>query len=424
MPVVCGVLMWAAAGANAQGADPEHAVGAVSVTNQIANQPGLTPAQRAAASATANRVIAILRRAPMIANPVGHTVGIRAAAFPRQPGDAPGVPYHVIIFVRSRYFALGDNGRGGKSVDADAIGLDVTIGVNAAGYPAEMENTDAEADHGTRIMGADEAGLEVYRTTGSFHGKPFYGGSCTYLTHRSVPPIVPVTKERYLNIQLLTLRGSQAFHDKQRAQDGAYSSNKQLQEFLRGRPAREAQNQKTFDALKSAGASEAQLQQMKEEMAKVEKQQEEALRKSTTDGTDQRMNDIVAEGRAGEAHNVAQQQAQLDALSPAERRSPVAVVAEGRHVFQIAQSMEDTTALPLMQPNASFYDTSLGPDAAQLIWICGYHLQGLEDRGYERLAEGSDSWRQEKAYNERRIRDIARFRDQLDWNALDALLKP
>ena len=93
-------------------------------------------------------------------------------------------------------------------------------------------------------------------------------------------------------------------------------------------------------------------------------------------------------------------------------------------MFHIAESMDDTTALPLVQPNAGFYDTSLGPDAPQLIWICGYHLQGLEDRGYERLAEGSDEWRQEKAYNERRIRDMVRFRDQLDWSALEALLKP
>jgi len=424
MSVACSLLLVAAAGAVAQGTNPEHMPGTVTVTNQITNQQGLTAAQRAAATATANRVIAILRRNPMIANPVGHTVGIRATAFARLPGDAPNVPYHVIVFVRSRYFALRDNGRGGKVVDADAIDLDFTVGVNTAGYPAEMENTDAELDHGTRVMGADEGGQETYRPTGTFHGKPFYGGSCTYLAHRPAAPIIPVTKERYLNIKLLELRGSQAFHDKQRAQDGTYSSNKQLQDFLRGRPEREAQNQKTFDALKKSGATDAQLNEMKQELANMEKQQEDALRKATTDGTDQRMNDIVAEGRRGEAQGVANQQAQLDALSPAERRSAVALIAEGRHMFHIAESMDDTTTLPLMQPNASFYDASLGADAPQLIWMCGYHLQGLEDRGYERLAEGSDSWRQEKAYNERRIRDMVRFRDQLDWSALDALLKP
>ena len=419
-----GALLLFAAGAPAQGTDPEHTPGTVTVTNRIADTPGLTAAQRAAASATANRIIAILRRAPMIASPVGHSVGIRAAAYPRLPGDAPGVPYHVIVFVRSRYFAWFDNGRGGRSIGPDAVDLDFTIGVNAAGYPAEMENDATELDRGTRIMGKDEGGLEVYRTTGSFHSRPFYGGSCTYLTHRAAPPIIPVTKERYLTLSLLEMRADQSHHAGQLEQDSKYSSNAQLQEFLRGRPARQQDNQKLYVQMKAAGLSDAQLKEMKAQFDTVEKQQEEALRKLTTDGTDKRFQDIVQKGREGEAQAVADQQGQLNALSPAERRSPVALIAEGRHEFHIAESLGDTTALPLMQPNASFYDASLGPDAAQLIWVCGYHLQGLEDRGYERLAEGSDSWRQEKAFNERRIRDMVRFRDQLDWSALDALLKP
>ena len=423
IPVICTLLL-SAAGASAQGTDPEHTPGTLTVTNRIADTPGLTAAQRAAASATANRIIAVLRRAPMIANPVGHTVGIRAAAFPRLPGDAPGVPYHVIVFVRSRYLGWFENGRGGREVGADALDLDFTIGVNTAGYPAEMENDATEPDHGTRIMGKDEGGLEVYRTTGSFHGRPFYGGSCTYLTHRTAPPIIPVTKERYLTLGLLEMRADQSHHAAQREQDGQFSSNAQLQEFLRGRPARQQQNQKLYAQMKAAGLSEAQLKEMQAQFDTVERQQEQALRKATTDGTDQRFQDIVQRGREGEAHALANQQGQLDGLSPAERHSPVALIAEGRHAFHISESMADTTALPLMQPNASFYDASLGPDAAQLIWVCGYHLQGLEDRGYERLAEGSDSWRQEKAFNERHIRDMVRFRDQFDWSALEALLKP
>lgn len=412
------------ASAGAQGTDPEHTPGAVRVVNEIANAQGLTAAQRAAATATTNRIIAILRRTSVLSNPVGYSVTIRAAAHTRLPGDAPNVPYHAIVWVKSRYFGWFDNGRGGRSIDLDAVGLDLAIGVNTAGFPGEMEDDATEPDKGPRIMGGDEGGLDVYRKTGAFHGHPIYGGSCTYLTHRTAAPIIPVTKERYLNVELLKLRATQTRHDGQRQQDGKFSSNARLQEFLQGRPAREAQNQKMFAELKKSGVDTAQLRQMKEEFDKVEKQQEAALRGQTSDGTDQRMQSLVEQGRAGEADRVAQKQAELDALSPAERRSPVALIAHGRQEFSVAESLEDTTALPLMQPNAAFYDASLGADAVQLLWLCGYHFQGLEDRGYERLAEGSDSWRQEKAMNERRIRDMVRFRDQLDWSALDALLKP
>ena len=261
----------------------------MTVVNRIADTPGLTAAQRAAASATTNRIIAILRRAPMIANPVGYTVSIRAAAFPRLPGDAPGVPYHVIVFVTIALLRLVRQ-RARWPIESMPMpsDLDFAIGVNTAGYPGEMENDDAEPDHGTRIMGRDEGGHDVYRTTGSFHGRPFYGGSCTYLTHRTAPPIIPVTKERYLNLVLLKMKSEQSRHEGQLDQDSKYSSNAQLQEFLRGRPARQQQNQKMYTQMKAAGLGEAQLKEMMAQFDTVEKQQEAALRKATTDGTDQR----------------------------------------------------------------------------------------------------------------------------------------
>ena len=129
-------------------------------------------------TATANRIIAILRRNPAMVNPVGYSVTLRTGASPRLPGDAPNVPYHVIVFgSKSRYFGWFDNGRGGSSVDLDAAGLDSTIGVNTVGYPGEMENDDAEPDQGPRIMGADEGGLEIYRDHRNFRGRPIYGGN-------------------------------------------------------------------------------------------------------------------------------------------------------------------------------------------------------------------------------------------------------
>lgn len=415
------VLVWPAL-VTAQGADPEHTPGSLRIVNEIANAQGISVAQRTAAAATSNRIVAVLRRDPAIASPVGYAVTIREAAFPRLAGDPPGVPYHLVLYGRARYFEWKNESRGGRHVELGNGGFDFTIGVNAAGYAAELDGADDEPDRGPRIMGADEGGNDVYRVTGSFRGHPIYGGSCTYLSHRAPPPVIPVTKERYLSIELLRRRGTESRHANQRAGSGQYSSNSQLQQFLHDRPAREASNKKTLDAMKTAGASTDQLREAAAAFDQMEKQQEAALRKATSDGTDQRMQEIVEAGQRGEASGIASKQAELDALSPAERRSPVALIARGRGEFSIGD-ISDTTTLPLVQPNTAFYDASLGADVPQLIWFCAYHFQGLEDKTYERLAEG-DERNQEKAWNARRIRDVARLRDQLDWAALDALVKP
>jgi hypothetical protein len=368
-------------------------------------------------------VIILLRRDPAIANPVGYSVTLRAAVHSRLPGDAPGIPYHVVVFGRANYFEWHDNTRGARQVELGPGGFDFTIAVNAVGYPAELDAADEELDHGTRVMGADEGERDVYRVTGSFRGHPVYGGSCTYLSHRTAPPVVPVTQERYLSLELIKLRGTQAENASRRAQTGEYSSNDQLQKFLRDRPAREASNRKTLDGLKAAGASADQLRQATATFDEVEKQQEAALRKATSDGTDEQMHNIVASGKRAESDRISSKQAALDALSPAERRSQAALVIHGRGVFSLGD-INDPSTLPLVQPNPTFYDAALGAGAPQLIWLCAYHFQGLEDKGYERLATGSDEWKEEKAWNERRIRDVVRLRDQLDWSALDALIKP
>jgi hypothetical protein len=417
------LLLSSAAIAGAQGTDPEHAPGSLRVVNEIPNAQGLTAAQRAQASAIANGVIILLRRDPAIANPVGYSVTVRAVAHSRLPGDAPGIPYHVVLYGQANYFEWHDNARGTRQVQLGSGGFDFTIAVNAVGYPAELDAADEELDHGTRVMGADEGERDIYRVTGSFRGHPVYGGSCTYLSHRTVPPVVAVTKERYLSLELLKLRGAQTHHETQRAQTGQYSSNDQLQKFLRDRPSREASNRKTLDALRSAGASDEQIRQAAATFDEVEKQHEAALRKATGDGTDEQMQNIVASGQRAEADRIASKQAALDALSPAERRSQAALVIHGRGQFSLGD-ISDPSTLPLIQPNAAFYDTSLGAGVPQLIWLCAYHFQGLEDKSYERLASGSDEWKEEKAWNERRIRDVVRLRDQLDWSALDALVKP
>jgi hypothetical protein len=57
----------------------------------------------------------------------------------------------------------------------------------------------------------------------------------------------------------------------------------------------------------------------------------------------------------------------------------------------------------------------------QLIWICLPGFQGNVDTGYERYAGDTRDQEQRKA--ERRVHDAVLIRDNLDWAALEALVR-
>jgi hypothetical protein len=109
----------------------------------------------------------------------------------------------------------------------------------------------------------------------------------------------------------------------------------------------------------------------------------------------------------GEAVN--QYQAQLNAMSPAERRRQAAV--DGERLSDV----DSADALPLVQLNPKFYDNTVGATVPQLIAVTIPGLQsgrvpfgfgdGTEDGVRTQLAIG------------------ARLRDQLDWAALEGLVR-
>ena len=153
----------------------------------------------------------------------------------------------------------------------------------------------------------------------------------------------------------------------------------------------------------------------------AEKQQEAGLRSAATGGTDQRFQEIVKEGRAGEAANIAQLQAKLDALSPEERKSPAYLIDHGRGMYTLGTKDDDDVVLPV-QPNPAFYDQSIAPSVPQLLWVCLPGLQGVVDSTYQMYA--GEEREQEKQTAERRLADAIRIRDKLNWAALEALVKP
>jgi len=370
--------------------------------------------QRTAAFAAAQSVLDVLRTDAALTSPVGYTVVVRRLASARLPADAPGMPYHAAILGALDYFGLEDNGRGGKEIGPTGGTVPFHVAVNTFGDQGEIESTDEEVDHGPRV-------LYDLKETGKFRGRPVYNGACTYIAHRPVPPLIPLTKERYYTLELITARSRSASHKTQQAAETSTPTNDALQRFLRDRPKREASNRQTIDAVRKMGGDTATIRQMTEAFRDAETQQEAALRSAAANGTDERYQDIVKQGREGEAANIAQLQAKLDALSPEERKSPAYLVDHGRGMYTLGAKDDEGVMLPV-QPNPAFYDQSIAPSVPQLLWVCLPGLQGVVDSTYQMYA--GDEREQEKQTAERRLADAVRIRDKLNWAALEALVKP
>ena len=409
-----GILAPMAADAQRADAARTHAGTLSTKPDQESGKRITDPAQRAAAFAAAQRVLDVLRRDPALASPVGFDVVLRRLASARLPGDAPGMPYHSAVLGALDYYAMESDGRGGQRLTRDGGSVPFHVAVNDVGSAADIESTDAEADGGPRVM------LDL-KKTGEFRGRPVYNGACTYISRRSAPPVVPLTQERYLTLELLKAKGEASRHEGQRQASTTAPTNDALQRFLRERPQREAQNRQTIDAMRKAGADAATIRTMTDAFRDAEKQQEAALRGASTGGADQNYQDILKRAREGEAGNVAEIQTRLDALSPAERKAPAYLVDHGRGTYTLG-SADDADAILAMQPNPAFYDASLSPAIPQVLWICIPGLQGVADSSYERLA--GDSREEEKRTSELRAADAVRIRDKLDWAALEALVKP
>jgi hypothetical protein len=402
--------------ADAQGADASRThAGTLSVKPDKESGKRIADAsQRAAAFAAAQRVLDVLRRDPALASPVGFDVVLRRLASARLPGDAPAMAYHAAVLGSLDYYATESDGRGGQRLSRDGGSVPFHVALNDVGSAADIESTDAEADGGPRVM------LDL-KKTGEFRGRPVYNGACTYISRRPAPPVIPLTQERYLNLELLKAKGEASRHEGQRQASTTTPTNDALERFLRERPQRDAQNRQTVDAMQKAGADAATIRTVTDAFRDAEKQQEAALRGASAGGADQNYQDILQRAREGEGAKVAQIQAQLDGLSPAQRKAPAYLIDHGRGMYTLG-SADDPDVILAMQPNPAFYDASLSPAIPQVLWICLPGLHGVADSSDERLA--GDSREEEKRTSELRAADAVRIRDKLDWAALEALVKP
>lgn len=398
----------------AQG-DPKTHLGSLTVKPDIHSGKEMPAGpQRTAAFAEAQSVLDVLRGDAALTTPLGYAVVVKRLASARLPGDGPGMPYHAAVLGAINYFGLEDNGRGGKEIGLNGGIVPFHVAINTFGDEGEIESTDEEVDHGPRV-------LYDLKETGKFRGRPVYNGACTYISHRPVPPLIPLTLERYYTLELIKARGSSSRFASERDTETKTPASDALQRFLRDRPQREASNQKTIDAVRKMGADDATIKQMTQAYRDAEAQQEAGLRAAAAGGADQKYQEIIEGARQGVATNLSQLQAKLDALSPEERKSPAYLIDQGRGMYTLGNKDDEGMVLP-MQPNPAFYDQSISPSVPQLLWFCLPGLQGVVDSTYQMYA--GDEREQEKQTAERRLADAIRIRDKLNWGTLEALVKP
>ena len=299
--------------------------------------------QRRAALDLAGAVLDVFRRDPAIASPIGYMVKLHRVVGSRggELGGEPSMPYYAGVSGTYWGYFLAD----GKP-DPDASGkTPISAYVNtlwACPYDEDYAIEDRDKpmrDGGPPIL----AGL---RQTGEFRGHPVFNGQCVVITSRTGVPYLPVTRERYMRLEILGMRAK-------------------LDRFRK---------QIDYDHL-------------------------DAQWRAAYDNSLKESERIIA-GR----------QAALDAMSANERASPAVVRHNGPGDSTLV-SPDDADAVPLVTTNPAFFDRALPASRAQVIIVNLPFLQhGVPP-------QGTPDEPARRAHGEK-------IRDQLDWAALEQMVRP
>lgn len=364
-----------------------------------AAEPIVGAARQKAAAAGEDALVTLLKRNPALADPIGYGVRMHRSDGETFVAKAFGLPFTYGIESWIWYFGWDDDGRGGRTIDMSNGKFGLTVFVNAAGRNGEIDDT-LYADHGPPFM-------RGYKETGRFRGHPVYDGACVFLTRNSAPPLIPVTRERYLTVKMLAARQDSARHLAHQTADGATPMSDNLAQYLRDKPKRDADIRQVYELLKKSDPAGAE--KMLAELKKADAESEKQLRASAPE-MDRQIREKRVEGNSAVGEALKKVQAELDALSPAERRGPAYIVDLGMNQTRLANS-DDSDQVLLVQVNVAAYDKTLAPTVPQVVSVC---LPGLQPDFPVPGGNWSAQW----------ARDAVRIRDGLDWAALEAMVKP
>ena len=417
-----GLVVLAAATASGQGAEAA-ATHPGALTMRGEEQLGMViaaPAPRRAALTAANAIVALLRADAALAKPVGYGVVLTpVAGMTKLVGTERPATSRPVYGVRGalNYFAMEDDGHGGRRVGDGGGSVPFSVVVNAAGRLTDAEEIDPQPDHGPAV-------LSDIRQTGEFRGHPIYNGECIVVSGGTAPPFVPMTVERYYRIMILAYRGDSVRHAAQHRSAAATGDSEAIAAEA---PAAKAKRHKdmmdTYEVLKKGDPKGAEDYLA---AAKAAEDQIEARAYHTGPGVhdDSAMNAAMNSGAAASGQLIAGYQAKLDALSPAERQAPAAVAMhEYKWNYKGDQfaDVNDPDSAPLVQLNPAFFDQRKSATAPQVITVCIPGIQGLENKAYE--SQAGDERESQRRMLEQRTRDAVRVRDHLDWAALEAMVK-
>jgi hypothetical protein len=162
----------------------------------------------------------------------------------------------------------------------------------------------------------------------------------------------PVTRERVLRHRLAGLRQSPGT---------TAAAGSVLETWLRDAPKRESDRQKTFRSLAGVIPA-AELAALREQMERGEREVTEELRRD-----DPAMRRVYAEGRAHAEARVAELEAELAGMTPAERSSPAWIGPSQKLSGLVGAG--DEGAVMVVEPNPDFYDRSLPRTAVQAMVV-------------------------------------------------------
>jgi hypothetical protein len=305
---------------------------------------GLTdPAQRRAALALAGQVLDVFRRDPAVASPAGYTVKLRRVIGSRsgELGSEPSLSYYAGVSGTYWGYFLKDG-----TPDPDASGKTPFSAYANTLWACPYDEDYSIEDRGKPMLDGGAPILAGLRQTGEFRGHPIFNGQCVVITNRADAPFVPVTRERYMKIELLGMHAK-------------------LDRFKK---------QVDYDHLD----------------AKWREAYDNSLKESE--------------------RIIASRQAELDAMSVKDRAAPAAVRHNGPGDSTLV-SPDDADASPLVTLNPAFFDHSLPASRAQVIIVnLPFLQQGVPP-------QGTPDEPARRAHGEK-------IRDQLDWAALEQMVKP
>ncbi len=381
-------------------ATPETAPGTLTLsrTGMNVGEP-LAQSQRMTATAAEDALIALLKRNPALISPIGYDVILHRSDGRTHTASAFGLPIDYGVSSYIWYKGWETSAAGVRTIATNNGRFDFTVLVNATGQGADV-NEPLAADGGPPL-------IRGYRRTGTFRGHDVYDGECVFITASGLPPLVPVTRERYLSVKIAELRQSSARHAAQQQAAGTTVMSDHYAQFLRDRPKREAEMRKVYEEIKKSDPASANM--MMEEWKKAEAESEQQIR-AANGGTDldREIQHARAEGNAAAAGAIQALQSELEDMSPADRRRAAFIVDLGVGQTRLAGE-DDTETTPLVQVNAAAYNKALGLEAAQVISVC---LPGLQE-GFPK---------DDREWTPQRARDAILIRDGLDWTSLEAMV--